>query len=178
MFRWAVVPLLIAWCVGCQQAVDEVQNAGNRVARNAQHAFSESMNQIQHEADQASDKSSKESLDALKTKLEQAKETISNAKVPDQLKLDSIKAQLEKVDAAAEVRAIREKLDKKVHEAMELKDNAGKTYNDVRSKLEEADRSFRQLSDKLDDAKSTYSAAEKTVKETVAKAKETAGITP
>jgi len=83
----------------------------------------------------------------------------------DGLKLDAVKEQIQRLQAALTVRHLKDALDRRVKLAMEMKENAERSVDDVKAKLSQTNAEYQDLQKKLDDAKATYDSASEKVKE-------------
>jgi len=68
--------------------------------------------------------------------------------------------------AALTVKNLKSQMDRRVNDALKLKDNAEKSFKDVQDNLSQADQEYQNLKKKLNDAQSTYDVATTKVKET------------
>lgn len=145
MLRFSALLLTAAFVVsGCQDADDRVQAEWTNV---------------QSQASRWTADTSKEALEAGKDKLIDLQSEIANAKLPpevERIKMDSVKVELQKVGAALDMRKIQEDLDKRVRQAQSLKENAGKTVDEIKADLSKADDAYRDLQQRLASAQQVY----------------------
>ncbi len=154
---WLVlIPFLMLGCTDQQrdevaaQSSDLGRQAVSKVASVAEEAWK----RAQDQASKLDSHSAADALQSAKDQLERAKDNLQPGK-----RLEEAKAEIERLRAALDVHKLQKEMDDKVAEAQRLKENAGKSLDDVRQKLDEADQTYRDLKNRLDGAESAYDSA-------------------
>jgi chromosome segregation ATPase len=94
---------------------------------------------------------------------------MSKIKAPstlDGLKLDSVKEEIDRLQAALTLKNLKDQMDTRVSDAMKLKENAEKNYQDVKEKLALADADYQDLQKKLATAQAAYDGTSEKIRET------------
>lgn len=160
---------LIALAVGCDKkdqdsALEEGKVAVSKATDFASGAWKSACDQ----ASKVSADSGKTAIESAKSQLEAVRDKMSAIKAPagmDSLRLDSVKAEIERLGAALTVKNLKDQLDSRVKEAMKLKENAEKNYQDASNKLQQADAEYQDLQRKLAAAQAVYDGAVDKAKE-------------
>ncbi len=166
-FAALLMAALLGGCSKQQQdaALSQGQAALSKAEGLAGGAWKSAVNQAQ----KLSADSGRPALQAAEKQLEAARDKLSGIKAPaiaDKLKLDSVKAEIDRLESAMSVQRMKAALDQRVKIAMGLKENAQKSYETVKEGLERADAEFRDLQSKLKSAQDSYDQASKKVQET------------
>ena len=160
---------LLALTAGCDQKDQDNAMAQGRTAMSKAADFaSGAWKSACEKANKLTEDSGKPALESAKAQLEAARDKLSKIKTPtsvDDLKLDSVKGQIDRLEAALSVQKLKAEMNARVDDAMKAKDNAVKTVDDAKAKLEAADAQYRGLQRKLDAAQSAYDSASEKVKE-------------
>ena len=164
---------LIVLATGCEKKDQDAALAQGQVAfSKAKQMAGGFWKSACAEADKLSADSGKSALESAKTQLESARDRLSHIQAPselDGLKMDSVKEEIQRLQAALTVQNIKEETDRRVKDAMTWKENAEKTVDEVKAKLAQADAEYQDLQKKLHDAQATYDDASTKVKETTQK---------
>jgi len=154
---------------GCDQKQQDDAIAQGRVAVNkAGDAVGKAWTATVDEANKLTDGSASRELEAAKSSLESMRDKMSKIKAPtslDDLKLDSVKEEIGRLQAALTVQNLKADMDARVKDAMQAKENAEKSFDDVKAKLQQADSQYRGLQEKLNQAQKMYDSASDKVKE-------------
>jgi chromosome segregation ATPase len=168
-----VVAAIVFLSAGCDKkdqdaALDQGRFAMSKAADFASGAWKSACDQ----AHSLSADSGKSAIESAKAQLEGVRKKMSGIKAPtslDSLKLDSVKEEIARLQAALTIKNLKAQLDERVEIAKKLKDNAEKSYDDVKGKLEHADAEYQDLQKKLSDAQTAYDGASEKIKETTQK---------
>ncbi len=161
---------LIGLAGGCEQKDQDAALAQGKIALNTAEAFAgdawksacESANKLTADSGRPALESAANQLQGIESQIKQLKDRSRL----DDLKLEDVKRQLQRIQAAMNVQSIRAQIDERVESAKRAKDNAEKSYDDVKAKLDEADREYKGLQQKLGEAQDVLDSATAKVKET------------
>ena len=135
-------PVLIVLAIGvagCDQKQQDQALAQGKAAMSTAAGFaSKAWQSASKQAANINLDSAKPAIESAKSSLESVKTKLSEIKAPtslDSLKLDSVKDQLQRLEAALNIKKLQKEMDDKVAEAKKVQDNATKSVQDVREKL-------------------------------------------
>jgi chromosome segregation ATPase len=169
------VAVLVAGLTGCDHKDEDAALAqGRSVFSKAVDLAGGAWKSACDRAQKLSANSGKSTIEAAKSQLEAVQEKMSHIKAPsnlDGLKLDSVKEEIQRLQAALTVKNLKEQMDERVKDAMKLKENAEKSAKDVQDRLAQADAQYQDLNKRLDEAQSAYNSAAAKVKDTTEKIK-------
>ncbi|MDR3689809.1 MAG: hypothetical protein P4L46_10555 [Fimbriimonas sp.] len=163
---------------GCEQKDQDAALAQGRAAVNkatelagsAWKSATDAASKLSADSGRAALESAKANLVGMQGKLAELK---SKSGI-DGLKLDAIKDQIKRLDAALNLQKIKSEIDAKVDDAKKAKDNAEKSVDDVKAKLDAADAEYRSLQKKLADAQAAFDDASQKVKDSTKKVEDAA----
>ncbi len=164
-----VAATLVVCSIGCdKKEQDSALSQGQAVVSKAADLAGNAWKAASEQANKVSADSGKSAIEAAKVQMEAARDKLSQIKAPsnlDGLKMDSVKEQIQRLQAALTIQHIKEAMDRRVKIVMQMKDNAEKTADDVKAKLAAADKEYKDLQQKLDSAQSTYNSASNKIDE-------------
>jgi len=135
------ISLLAACCglivVGCEQKDQDAALAqGQAVVSKAQTMAGSAWKSVSDEASKLSPDSGKQALESATKQMEGLKDKMSQIKAPtglDSLKLESVKAEIERLRAALDLQKLKAELDERVVTAKKLKENTEKKHRRCKS---------------------------------------------
>lgn len=164
MRRLLLLPLLLL--IGCSEkdrdaAIDKGAEVGKAAANSAQRSLADVWQRTTAEASKLTPDSAMAALEKAKTDIQAA---AANLKPGE--KLDAARAELARLQAAVDLQKTQEALDRRLAEAQKLKENAGKSIDDLKETLRKTDEAYRDLHDRAALAQSYYDAAKAKAEET------------
>jgi DNA repair exonuclease SbcCD ATPase subunit len=153
------VPVLLVGCTPQDRdsAFNQGADLGRKAAGKAVAFAGDAWKAAAERASKLSPESASDALESAKASLEKAKAELKPGE-----RLEAAEAEIARLRAALDMQKLRRELDEKVTRAQQLKENAGKTVDDVRAKLEAADKAYQDLNSKLTEAQRTYEDAAST----------------
>ena len=164
---------LLLFSVGCDKKSQDAGLAqGQAAVAKAGDLAGTAWKSAKDQAARLTSDSGKSAIEAAEAQLVALRDKLSSIKTPsvlDSLRLDSIKEEIQRLQAALELQNLKKEMDIRVKNAMTMKGNAEKSYHDVRNKLTQVDAEYQDLQKKLHSAESAYDNAAEKVKETTQK---------
>ena len=152
---WFVLPLALASVVGCQEQEDKKPD----LAKQGQEMVSKMKDQVTSSLQQVGRDAKEDVLRAARAKAIELQGQLSDIKVPtklQELQLDTVNAQITKIDALLEEKSLQDRLDDAQNQAQEAKANMDKGVKDAQAAYEKAQATAKELSDNIAKAQETY----------------------
>jgi small-conductance mechanosensitive channel len=170
-----VCAALAAVIAGCKDEDQErVVEEGRKAIAGAESVLGDALGSLMKEAQELDWHSSEQALSAARDKALDLEKRLANIKAPsnlDAIRLEEVKAEVARLQAACTVQNLQRQWDAAAEKAAEGKHLAQEKAGEAGNALREADRDFRDLDDKLNAAKKAYGEASDKVAELVTKVK-------
>jgi chromosome segregation ATPase len=171
----ALIPVGLLLLAGC----DEPESAGGspvispkvretvtKEAKKAEGLARSNWLSASEEAQKVSDRTKRDTLDFVRSKMIDLQSELANIKLPDNidtLRQAYVEEEVARLDAAIEQLDLQAKVKKRVEDAKKLAENAERTTAEVQAALAKTDKAYKGLMEQIAIAKSNYAAAEETV---------------
>lgn len=169
-----LVPLALALGCNDRDQTDVKINAAVALA-SAKEAVSTAWNSAMREASKVSASSSKAALEQAKTQTERVQKELGKIEVKSPLteaQMKAAKEQMAKIQAAMNLKNLREQSEQAVANAMATGKIAEQQYEQASQALARIDAGYRDLKERLDSAQSMYDQASAALNNAVAKVRE------
>ncbi len=137
---------LMALSMGCEKKDQDAAMAQGRMfASKAQDMAGSAWKSVSEQAQKLSADSGKSAIESAKSQLESVRDRMSHIKAPTEiegLKLDTVKDEIQRLEAALTIKNLKSQMDKRVEDAQKMKDNAQKSVQEIRDKLSQAEMPF------------------------------------
>ena len=169
-----MIPLVLA--IGCNDRDQTDVKINTAVAlASAKEAVSTAWTSALREASKVSASSSKAALEQAKAQTEKLQNELGKIEIKNPLteaQMQAAKEQMSKIQAAMNLKNLREQSEQAVANAMATGKIAEQQYEQASQALARIDEGYRDLKERLDSAKSMYDQASATLNSAVARVRE------
>jgi hypothetical protein len=173
IFAVTAAALLLVLTTGCKpEEQDRFVADGREAVEGASSALKSACGSLAEEAQKLNSRSSADALEAARRKAGELQAKLSEIKAPtelESLRLDALKEQVQRLDAAIMAQSIRQRWEAALRQANQGKELVAKDVDKARLTLREADTSFKALDDRLLEAERAYKNACNRLSEALAK---------
>lgn len=172
-----LIPLALV--IGCndRDATDVKINAAVALT-SAREAISTAWNSAMREAGKVTASSSQSALEEAKAQTAKVQQQLSKIEIKnplDEAQMKAVQSQMDKIQAAMNLKNLRQESEQAVANAMATGKIAEQQYEDATNALARIDAGYRDLKTRLDSAQSMYDQASSVWSGAVAKVKELGG---